>query len=241
MSNESLKPYRAEGLYIRGPIFDNGPAMTTNTTEAVVIASWLNEEANRRVSPQGQVGRMVSEYERWGVKEGLEVVLQGAILDLDTIYKKLDGGLIAEPIREVGILRKVLVEKLNNLRSIPAQLPAPKTEGVLQAAKRLIESVTAHADGTACHLCNKNAEALKQALLSSAPAERDMTPEEALAEARKRWGRTAFVEMHYPEGDWSHLVGDTAPGLKVKFFSDTFRAAFAAADRAQDERKLNQT
>ncbi len=73
-------------------------------------------------------------------------------------------------------------------------------------------------------------------------AERDLTPEEAFAEAQKRWGEYATVKDHgrmfyqgrkITEDDFA--VGDCTG---VIFHSNkSYRAAFASADKAEAERE----
>jgi hypothetical protein len=80
-----------------------------------------------------------------------------------------------------------------------------------------------------------------QALLRG-QAERDLTPEEAFAEAQKRWGEYATVKDHgrmfyqgrkITEDDFA--VGDCTG---VIFHSNkSYRAAFASADKAEAERE----
>lgn len=90
---------------------------------------------------------------------------------------------------------------------------------------------------------NRNEDIIRvaKAALSEAPGEpseeRDYTPEEALAEARRRWGKDAFTE--FISGDSSPMkcrVGNGKMGFAGKDAicgrGFTFRAAFAAADKA---------
>jgi hypothetical protein len=73
-----------------------------------------------------------------------------------------------------------------------------------------------------------------------AQEERDFTPEEALAEARKRWGRCGIAQILNTavqdisaEGIYKleYRVG-RADGEFLVFYGKSFRAAFAAADKA---------
>jgi hypothetical protein len=84
------------------------------------------------------------------------------------------------------------------------------------------------------------------ALESSSPrAEeaRDFTPEEALVEAHKRWGGENAVCVEVYLARWDKMPPITRK-YKVggiyknqEFEGDSFRAAFAAADKAERERE----
>ena len=70
-----------------------------------------------------------------------------------------------------------------------------------------------------------------------------MTKREALAEARRRWGKYAWVR--YERGGWRYAdcpwyqVGEIDTVLVVKGESNTWEAAFADADRRKKEVKGN--
>ena len=76
--------------------------------------------------------------------------------------------------------------------------------------------------------------------------ERDYTPEEALAEAQKRWGKVGFAmfdsmnatnpEVLYRVG---FLKGIHRSQPSVTWFAKSFRSAFASADKAQVDKPLN--
>jgi len=58
-----------------------------------------------------------------------------------------------------------------------------------------------------------------------------MTRRDALAEARRRWGHTAYVWIDDLGGRHQHVVG---PGRNVPIGAgDTWEAAFADADRRE--------
>lgn len=72
--------------------------------------------------------------------------------------------------------------------------------------------------------------------LMNANEKRDLTPEEALVEAKRRWGWRAFVRLHLCE----NLEGPPTRTCTIGDISDkaqeiTFRAAFIAADAAKKE------
>ena len=78
---------------------------------------------------------------------------------------------------------------------------------------------------------------------ASRGADRDFTPEEALAEAHKRWGGKNAVSVECYLSRWDEMP----PGARKykvsgiyknqEFEGDSFKAAFAAADRAEKENK----
>ncbi len=68
-------------------------------------------------------------------------------------------------------------------------------------------------------------------------AERDYTPEEALAEARKRWGGELVVECSRYGDEMDCIVG-TAGHHGVVFHGTSFRSAFAQADAQAEKEKV---
>lgn len=76
----------------------------------------------------------------------------------------------------------------------------------------------------------------------NAQGERDFTPEEALAEAKKRWGADGWISMfsENEDGSMTYEVGygsDSEDGREVTFMGagTSFHAAFAQADKAAKE------
>jgi hypothetical protein len=57
-----------------------------------------------------------------------------------------------------------------------------------------------------------------------------MTQQEALKEAQRRWGKTAFAFEYARDCEVGYYRGSLKP---VKFFGDSFEAAFADAERKE--------
>ncbi len=74
-----------------------------------------------------------------------------------------------------------------------------------------------------------------EALIGQGQAERDYTPEEALAEARRRWPMfnrmvaSVLIQSCF-DGTWEYVVRQP---LGAQYCGDTFREAFASADKAE--------
>jgi hypothetical protein len=70
----------------------------------------------------------------------------------------------------------------------------------------------------------------------NASEERDFTPEEALEEARKRWGSGAVISVQvHADGKINYWVGmDVCDCRGLR--GNSFRAAFASADKASQEK-----
>ena len=73
-----------------------------------------------------------------------------------------------------------------------------------------------------------------QALILAGETQRDFTPQEALEEAKKRWGKDAIAHFQSWLEKEPCLVGKNQATLRRDWkggFGKTFRAAFAAADK----------
>lgn len=91
-----------------------------------------------------------------------------------------------------------------------------------------------------CHKAHYGANVMCAAGPAPSKGERDFTPEEALAEARKRWGDHPYVCVELFDGNvCGYYVGNqfkVISGNALDVCGNSFREAFAAADKAQKEK-----
>lgn len=84
-----------------------------------------------------------------------------------------------------------------------------------------------------------------EAIIGQGQEERDLTPEEALAEARRRWPeeRSVIYDSSYENGTEFRVSGGIYNKKREFKFShgmgNSFRAAFASADKARGGKEIS--